>query len=257
MASSSEPLVLVDKDLLLKLLGKINPQLPTDPTLREISNVENELNDVLNEPPSSLQNRKVTNLISKHNFHVKNYEDSKLPQTPNRPPTPTPQPYDQPQDTWTSKTIDASPPRFQRATKSLLDHISKSDSLNWNLRGELIFDGAPIEGSNILDLVHALVRPRKIKPPPGSLEFVRGLVALNTPRELMTNITHIQKELSAGSNRKKVISKKRGVGMSSSPTPQKVAAKRKATTALSPIVPKPSPKKLRSSGILGEWKSIN
>ena len=74
----AEKLALIDKDLLLKLLGRVNPQPPINPSLRELSRVEDKLSETLTQGPTSSQAGMVGNLISKHDFHKANFEKSNL-----------------------------------------------------------------------------------------------------------------------------------------------------------------------------------
>ena len=190
---TEQKMALIDKDLLLRLLGRVNPRPPINPELREMGRAERELDDVISRKASSNQAKEIGHIISKHNFHKTNYEN-----TPEGPPTltrhlPTSSILD---DAWASKTVDATPEKFQRNARSLLDHIKNSGRLGWDRDGQFVTDGKVLRGTNILDLVHSVVRPRRTSgPPEGAAEFLAALEAVNTPRELIQNAQVVRKKL--------------------------------------------------------------
>ena len=60
--------------------------------------------------------------------------------------------------------------------------------MGWTERGELIFGGEVIKGSNIVDLVNDVLRNRKtFDHPHGWGQFARALRGSNVPRDLVGN----------------------------------------------------------------------
>jgi len=59
--------------------------------------------------------------------------------------------------------------------------------LSWTDRNELISNGQPVHGSNILDLVNDVIRKRKYFNPEGREEFADALRQLNIPQDLVGN----------------------------------------------------------------------
>ena len=57
----------------------------------------------------------------------------------------------------------------------------------WTARGELIHEGEPVVGSNVMDLVNDLLRKRKTDPTVWQ-PFARQLRAINLPMELVGNV---------------------------------------------------------------------
>ena len=129
--------------------------------------------------PNHLKNQRVNELLSKHDTFQKKFENQQLPQIPSHPP--------ESPDAWFQKVLDATPERFHRTTKSLLNHIKHSDSMNWDANGRLVLDGQAVEGTNVLDLVHSVTRPRKVIAPQGADIFLKALAGINTPSELVPN----------------------------------------------------------------------
>ena len=74
--------------------------------------------------------------------------------------------------------------------------VSRLKTTKWNDRGELLHEGVAIPGSNIVDLVHDLLRKRKTTDPIGWKQFASQMHAANIPMELVGNVArrqHIQK----------------------------------------------------------------
>ena len=74
--------------------------------------------------------------------------------------------------------------------------VSRLETTKWNDRGELLHEGVAIPGSNIVDLIHDLLRNRKTADPIGWQQFASQMHAANIPMELVGNVArsqHIQK----------------------------------------------------------------
>ena len=74
--------------------------------------------------------------------------------------------------------------------------VSRLKTTKWNDRGELLHEGVAIPGSNIVDLVHDLLRKRKTSDPIGWQQFANQMHAANIPMELVGNVArrqHIEK----------------------------------------------------------------
>jgi hypothetical protein len=74
-------------------------------------------------------------------------------------------------------------------TRQLMDKIKSIPSLEWNEQtGAVSIDGKVVEDSNLLDLVHDAIRPRKTVPdPPGWEAFSDALVKGGVPLEYINN----------------------------------------------------------------------
>ena len=74
--------------------------------------------------------------------------------------------------------------------------VSRLKTTKWNDIGELLHEGVAIPGSNVVDLVHALLQKRKTSDPIGWQQFASQMHAANIPMELVGNVArrqHIQK----------------------------------------------------------------
>ena len=76
---------------------------------------------------------------------------------------------------------------LQAKARRLMEHLKRN--VAWNDRGELIHEGVPVAGSNVVDLVHDLLRKRKTDDPTGWQSFARQLRVINIPMELVGNAT--------------------------------------------------------------------
>ena len=84
-------------------------------------------------------------------------------------------------------TVLATVPKTMRAKASrLMEHLKRD--VAWTARGELIHEGVPVVGSNVVDLVNDLLRKRKTAPT-GWQPFARQLRAINLPMTLVGNVS--------------------------------------------------------------------
>ena len=83
-------------------------------------------------------------------------------------------------------TVLATVPKTMQAKASrLMEHLKRD--VEWTARGELIHEGVPVVGSNVVDLVNDLLRKRQTAPT-GWLPFARQLRAINLPMTLVGNV---------------------------------------------------------------------
>ena len=81
--------------------------------------------------------------------------------------------------------VDTVPKTMQAKTRRLMEHLKRD--IAWTTRGELIHEGVPVVGSNVVDLVNDLLRKRKTDPT-GWQPFARQLRAINLSMELVGNV---------------------------------------------------------------------
>ena len=66
--------------------------------------------------------------------------------------------------------------------------VSRLKTTHWNDRGELLHEGVVVPGSNVVDLVHDLLRNRKTSDPIVWQQFRSQMRAENIPMELVGNV---------------------------------------------------------------------
>ena len=77
---------------------------------------------------------------------------------------------------------------YKTGARQLLDKIKEnSDVLNWNEKGELLYENKPISGSHMVDLVNDILRHRKGFELVGWSVFARGLAQMNVPENIVHN----------------------------------------------------------------------
>ena len=86
------------------------------------------------------------------------------------------------------EAIKSVPKLYKTGARQLLDKIKEnSHLLNWNEKGELLYENNPIYGSHMLDLVNDMLRHRKGFEPVGWSVFARGLARMNVPENIVRN----------------------------------------------------------------------
>ena len=79
------------------------------------------------------------------------------------------------------------PKTMKRKAEALMERIKDDPDVSWNSRGEFVYKGRVIAGSNIVDLVNDMMRQRKGFEPRGRFEFARALRHTNVPQDLVGN----------------------------------------------------------------------
>ena len=81
--------------------------------------------------------------------------------------------------------MDTVPKTMQAKARRLMEHLKRD--IAWTTRGELIHEGVPVTGSNVVDLVNDLLRKRKTDPT-GWQPFAQQPRAMNLPMEFVGNV---------------------------------------------------------------------
>ena len=101
-------------------------------------------------------------------------------------PAPAPAPATTSTSGIEADVLDTVPKTMQGKARRLMERMKRD--IAWTARGELIHEGVPVAGSNVVDLVNDLLRKRKTDPT-GWQPFARQLRAMNLPMELVGNVT--------------------------------------------------------------------
>ncbi|KAK7576268.1 hypothetical protein V9T40_012554 [Parthenolecanium corni] len=90
--------------------------------------------------------------------------------------------------------ISTYPASMQKNAERLLNWIKRSNAhISWDENGIVKIKGYVINGSNIIDLIGDLMRPRKTANPPiGISTFIQTLRETNVPEELIGNKDRLQ-----------------------------------------------------------------
>ena len=82
--------------------------------------------------------------------------------------------------------VDSVPKTMKVKAKKLMDRLQTQ--LSWTDRGELLHDGTPVPGSNMVDLVNDVLRKRRKSDPVGWQALAQQLKRINLPMELVCNV---------------------------------------------------------------------
>ena len=76
---------------------------------------------------------------------------------------------------------------YRNRANNLINHLRERSNASWNERDELVVDGIPIPGSNIVDLLDDTVRSKRGPEPIGARAFHKVLEDSNVPQSLIGN----------------------------------------------------------------------
>ena len=193
----AKKLALIDPDLLTNLLTQlktsVQPQPPVNPTLREMGRLDNKMENILETSSEDARDTlgKYNNALQAFMVHNDKYKN-----TPIYPPVAIAKPDTEQvsedrvddRDTRANEILATIPKPYRAKAGLLLQHIKNNYSkIGWDSTGQVTVRGYPLPGTNIVDIVHDLVRPRKVNPPPGIYPAVAALKESNLPREAVGN----------------------------------------------------------------------
>ena len=183
-------MVLVPENTLERMQQR--QQILTPPVTQTLKNLDSEMSDILSskqlddEAKATLYNQVLQRYLTYYDQRKGQPLHVKLT-TPK--PVETPKPEDSEEtskgSTAEAKTIPTSaveqevmksvPKLYKAGARQLLDKIKEnSDVLNWNEKGELMYENKPITGSHVVDLVNDMLRHRKGFELVGWSVFARG-----------------------------------------------------------------------------------
>jgi hypothetical protein len=86
--------------------------------------------------------------------------------------------------------ISGVPVTAQVKARRIIDMMkSHPNVISWNDKWELVHEGTPVQGTNIVDLVNDMVREKKNFDPPGASTLLQGLKKINFPQTYIGNET--------------------------------------------------------------------
>lgn len=84
--------------------------------------------------------------------------------------------------------VDTFPKTYKQDAKSLLKVLEKrKDLIDWDSDGILHIHGERVPNSNVIDVLHDVIRARKSIQPVGWHQFMHTLKQINVPHEFITN----------------------------------------------------------------------
>ena len=221
-------MALVDSRLLDKLHTSTKP--PVDMTLRDL---DAEMTNILDKTDVDVSEK-----VRLYNQALLRYND--MTKLAAAKPTPVIVVKEQNPDApdVMAEVVTTLPKGLQEKGRQL---VSRLKTIKWNDRGELLHEGMVVPGSNMVDLVHDLLRNRKTSEPAGWQQFASQMHAANIPMGLVGNVTrrqHIQKRTRIPTP---------------TPTPKPKKSRRTQLPERIPT-PTPKPKKSRRTQLPENWE---
>ena len=194
-------MVLVPENTLERLQQR--HQILTPPVTQTLKNLDSEMSDILSskelddEAKAKLYNQVLQRYLTyydqrkDHPLHVK-LTTPKPVEKPkpeeSKEPTEQPAPEKSVSTAVEDEVMKSVPKIYKNGARQLLDKMKENqDVLDWNDKGELVYENKPIPGSHVVDLVNDMLRHRKGFEPVGWSVFARGLARMNVPENLVRN----------------------------------------------------------------------
>ena len=106
-------------------------------------------------------------------------------------------------DLLKNEVILSLPVAEQHKARRIWHYLEQNTDVQWSDRGELVFRRTLVPYSNIVELFSDILRRMaRHLAPPGSFEFVQGLVDSNVPRTLITNTRRFREQVEEGMEQK-------------------------------------------------------
>ena len=240
----------IDRDLLLQILGKTNPSPDLySGEIQEInSNIEKQENS---KSTARTKLAAINQLLSKKRVLNKRLKDSKLGGSSN------PLKIEYANNNQTRDDFNESDPWVLSATSSLgktgstnainlMKYIHSSGAIGWDENGRLVLQGKIQPKTNIADLVSDAVRSSRTRTPAHMhAKFARELKKINTPRNYIKNKEYLNPSETEREDIEREYYAMKG-------TPQPVAKKSRISTetpAFQPRTPRKKPYTQSGHGI--------
>ena len=194
-------MVLVPENTLERLQQRHH--ILTPPVTQTLKNLDSEMSDILsskeldNEAKAKLYNQVLQRYLTYYDQRKDQHLHVKLTAVK---PTETPKPEESKESSEESapeksvstaveqEVMKSVPKLYKNGARQLLDKMKENrDVLDWNDKGELVYENKPIPGSHVVDLVNDMLRHRKGFEPVGWSVFARGLARMNVPENLVRN----------------------------------------------------------------------
>ena len=171
-----------------RIKSEHRPRLPPNPQVVHTADLRQDMDSVLQQDHLSESEKAQQygeTLQKLQHAHKKALSYNSTPtSSESQPPPPTTDPVD---ISIRDRVVDSVPQTLQRKAKLLLNLIEKHPHMRWDHQGVLEYQGKPVAGSNVIDLVNDVIRQRKGSKPKGWEQFAKGLRDINAPQEVVGN----------------------------------------------------------------------
>lgn len=192
----AKKMVLVPEHTLERLQQRQN--VNTNPLTARLNGLDHDISDVLknNKLSDDEKVRQYSQTLQNYLSYYNQRKDQPVNVKIQQPPVPKP-PEKEPQEVHNEEQeenpmerdiLRTLPKSAMERGQMLLKQIKENPSvMKWDDRGQLIYDGKPVVGSHISDLLNDLLRTNKGAAPLGWEMFTKGLAKMNTPDNLVRN----------------------------------------------------------------------
>ena len=203
----AKKMVLVPEHTLERLQQRQNVNTP--PLTTRLNGLDHDIQDVLKDDKISEDEkvRQYSQALQNYLTYYNQRKDQPINVKIQPPPVPVKQPdhEEKPQEVQPSGQADQAesdpgttiereiiqvlPKTLKDRGKMLMEKIKENpEVMKWDDRGQLVFEGKPLKGSHISDLIKDSLRStKKLTPPLGYDRFTQGLAKMNAPDHLVGN----------------------------------------------------------------------
>ena len=163
-----------------KIMNLVDPRMleslpPVNPVHRTLNTLDQDMQAILQRSDLSDADK-----VRQYNQVLQRYLEYQ-----DRQPTGPPSALPSPRHDLEGDLIHTVPKTMQKKAKALLERIKSHPDMNWNERGEFVYQNRVVGGSNMVDLINDMLRHRKSFQPRGWQAFARALRQTNVPQDMI------------------------------------------------------------------------
>ncbi|KXJ07349.1 hypothetical protein AC249_AIPGENE14792 [Exaiptasia diaphana] len=192
LAAMAKKMVLIPENSYLS--SSVNPyqDIQTAPTVKAMSKLEKELSSLLSRKdlPDDEKMKLYEQIMQKYlEFNKQRHEEVEVTAPSQSPDTNTrSDPQKERQQIVEEEILDSIPRSSRSKAQRLLNRLKQNQNvLYFNTNGEMVYDGKPVSGTNIVDLIRDVMTDRKNFSPSNRELFSRGLARVNIPLDWIGN----------------------------------------------------------------------
>ena len=192
-------MILVDPKIMDSMRESTMSSPVPDATVGSLRQLDEQMRDILDRNDMNLEDKAnlYQQVLRKYLVRVKQYENKPLGAVTVKGENQSTLPLraegdlntaDPTQGYIETDVLQSVPKTMKNKAERLLQRIRNHPDLKWNQRGEIVWKDQLITNSNLVDLIHDVLRKRRRHPDPsGWRVFSEALAAVNVPRELVGN----------------------------------------------------------------------
>lgn len=181
---SVQKFALVDPRILKTLQTKTPTR--TTPIENVLSALDKQMKDIVEEPGTDEEKVKLYNqALRRYRFYTDTLLSHPVPATEKKEL----RTGETAKELIKSRIVDSMPKTLKNKARRVMDMVQENPNVDFSSSGQLVVDGKAIQGSNMEDLVHNVVRTRRlnsmVEEPTGWKDFLAFLTKANAPSSLL------------------------------------------------------------------------